>query len=50
MTVPVTWLTDDPCPACGATLTDLPGDARQLAPECRTCGWTVTWTLDGGEA
>jgi hypothetical protein len=43
------WCSDDPCPACGAFLTDLPADAHRLAQECRCCGWTVTWMLTGGD-
>jgi hypothetical protein len=47
MTIPTVWLTDDPCPACGAVLTELPSPGHVLQ-ECRTCGWTVTWAADGG--
>jgi hypothetical protein len=50
MTTPVTWATDDSCPACGAQLTQLPSDAS-VTQECSCCGWAITWAPEptGGE-
>ena len=45
---PTTWRTDDPCPVCGTGLhaTD---DGRQVAQDCRLCGWSATWQTTGGD-
>jgi Zn ribbon nucleic-acid-binding protein len=37
------WQTDDPCPACGTTLTLTEGGGV-LRVECRSCGRADTWT------
>jgi Zn ribbon nucleic-acid-binding protein len=37
------WLTDDPCPACGTTLT-FTEDGGVFRVECRSCGHADTWT------
>ncbi len=52
MTAFTTWQIDDPCPGCGATLTEVPGPGNgQVRQECRSCGWAVTWDVSpaGGE-
>jgi hypothetical protein len=45
MTGLTTWQTDDPCPACGAHLTEISGPASdRVIQQCRACAWSVTWT------
>ena len=44
--MPIIWVTDDPCTACGATLTLADQDGGRVAVECRTCGYADTWTKD----
>jgi Zn ribbon nucleic-acid-binding protein len=43
--MPIIWVTDDPCPACGTTLT-LADDGGRVVVECRSCGYADTWTAD----
>jgi hypothetical protein len=39
-----TWQTDDPCPACGAHLTEISGPSSdRVIQQCRACAWSVTW-------
>ena len=49
MKPPVTWRTDDPCPACATGLhtTDNGSDVLQ---DCPLCGWSATWNTgpEGG--
>ena len=44
--MPIIWITDEPCPACGTTLTLLDGGGDRVAVECRSCGYADTWTTD----
>jgi Zn ribbon nucleic-acid-binding protein len=44
MTDPTWWQTDDPCPACGITLTLTDDGDGVLQVECRSCGYADTWT------
>jgi hypothetical protein len=45
MTALTTWQTDDPCPACGAHLTEISGPSSdRVIQQCRACAWSVTWT------
>ena len=46
MIAPTAWQTDEPCPACGTTLTLLDDGAATVTTECRTCGYAATWTTD----
>ena len=56
MTGLTTWLTDDPCPACGAPLTEISGPSSdRVIQQCRACAWSVTWeaprpVLDASQA
>ena len=44
MTGLTTWQTDDPCPACGAHLTEISGPSSdRVIQQCRACAWSVTW-------
>ena len=44
MTALTTWQTDDPCPACGAYLTEISGPSSdRVIQQCRGCAWSVTW-------
>ena len=44
MTPITTWQTDDPCPRCGAHLTEISGpSATRVIQQCRACAWSVTW-------
>ncbi|HEY7262019.1 MAG TPA: hypothetical protein VH589_11100 [Trebonia sp.] len=44
MTGLTTWQTDDPCPACGALLTEISGPSSdRVIQQCRACAWSVTW-------
>jgi hypothetical protein len=44
MTGITTWQTDDPCPVCGAHLTDISGlSSDRVIQQCRSCAWSVTW-------
>jgi hypothetical protein len=39
-----TWQTDDPCPACGADLTEISGPSSdRVIQQCRSCAWSATW-------
>ena len=39
-----TWQTDDPCPRCGAHLTEISGPSSdRVIQQCRACAWSVTW-------
>src|SRR6266487_3915167 len=41
-----TWQTDDPCPRCGAHLTEISGPtAARVIQQCRACAWSVTWAV-----
>jgi hypothetical protein len=41
------WRTDEPCPVCAAGLFLVGyGEPVQVA-ECRLCGWSDRWELDG---
>jgi Zn ribbon nucleic-acid-binding protein len=46
MTLLTAWATDDPCPACGTSLTLLDSDGGREVAECRSCGYADTWTTD----
>ena len=50
MTRPDTvWRTDEPCPVCATGLFLIGhGQPVQIA-ECRLCGWSERWELDGSE-
>ena len=44
MTGLTTWQTDDPCPRCGAHLTEISGSSSdRVIQQCRACAWSVTW-------
>jgi hypothetical protein len=44
MTALTTWQTDDPCPRCGAHLTEICGPSSgRVIQQCRACAWSVTW-------
>ena len=44
MTAITTWQTDDPCPRCGARLTEISGPSSdRVIQQCRACAWSVTW-------
>ena len=44
MTGLTTWQTDDPCPRCGARLTEISGPSSdRVIQQCRACAWSVTW-------
>jgi hypothetical protein len=44
VTTITTWLTDDPCPSCGAHLTEISGpSSARVIQQCRACAWSVTW-------
>jgi hypothetical protein len=44
MTGITTWQSDDPCPACGAHLTEISGlSSTRVIQQCRACAWSVTW-------
>jgi hypothetical protein len=44
MTGITTWQTDDPCPVCGAHLTEISGPSSdRVIQQCRSCAWSVTW-------
>ena len=44
---PAVWRTDEPCPVCAAGLFLIGhGEPVQVA-ECRLCGWSERWELDG---
>jgi hypothetical protein len=44
MTPITTWQTDDPCPRCGAHLTEISGPSSdRVIQQCRSCAWSVTW-------
>jgi hypothetical protein len=44
MTALTTWQTDDPCPRCGARLTEISGPSSdRVIQQCRACAWSVTW-------
>ena len=44
MTTITTWQTDDPCPRCGAHLTEISGpSSARVIQQCRACAWSVTW-------
>jgi hypothetical protein len=44
MTALTTWQTDDPCPRCGAHLTEISGpSSTRVIQQCRACAWSVTW-------
>jgi ribosomal protein S27AE len=43
--MPIIWVADDPCPACGNSLT-LADDGGRVVVECRSCGYNETWTAD----
>src|SRR5690242_16117888 len=44
MTGLTTWQSDDPCPVCGAHLTDISGPSSdRVIQQCRACAWSVTW-------
>jgi hypothetical protein len=53
MTAHTSWRTDDPCPACGTGLT-VTGDSDDLASairqDCRLCGWSATWQVEGSDS
>jgi tRNA(Arg) A34 adenosine deaminase TadA len=41
------WRTDEPCPVCATGLFLIGyGEPVQVA-ECRLCGWSDRWELDG---
>ncbi len=46
MTIVTLWQTDDPCPACGTTLTLTENGSPMQQAECRSCGRADTWTSD----
>jgi ribosomal protein S27AE len=49
VTTPMTWLTDEPCPTCGAGLVLIGhGEPVQVA-ECRACGYAERWELGDDE-
>jgi uncharacterized Zn finger protein len=37
------WLTDEPCPSCGAEMVLLHEGLPQAIAECRACGYRETW-------
>jgi hypothetical protein len=44
MTALATWQTDDPCPRCGAQLTEISGPSNaRVIQQCRGCAWSVSW-------
>jgi hypothetical protein len=44
MSALTTWQTDDPCPRCGAHLTEISGpSSSRVIQQCRPCAWSVTW-------
>jgi hypothetical protein len=44
MTALTTRQTDDPCPACGARLTEISSPSSdRMIQQCRACAWSVTW-------
>ena len=44
MSALTTWQTDDPCPRCGAHLTEISGPSNtRVIQQCRACAWSVTW-------
>jgi hypothetical protein len=44
MTGITTWHTDDPCPVCGARLTEISGPSSdRVIQQCRSCAWSITW-------
>src|SRR6266516_7518493 len=44
MSALTTWQTDDPCPRCGAHLTEISGPTGdRVIQQCRACAWSVTW-------
>jgi DNA-directed RNA polymerase subunit M/transcription elongation factor TFIIS len=45
MTIPTLWTADDPCPDCGTALV-WAEDGATARVECRSCGYTDTWTSD----
>jgi hypothetical protein len=50
MSVPATtWKTDDPCPACGTSLTLTGDDAGSIGQDCPACDWPVTWDGDADD-
>ena len=44
--MPIIWITDDPCPACGTTLTLADDGGGRVLVECPSCGYADTWTTD----
>jgi hypothetical protein len=48
MRPPVTWRTDDPCPACGTGLLATATRPRAVRQDCPLCGWSTTWDTEGG--
>ena len=43
---PITWQTDDLCPACGNALTATDDGQPAITLTCGCCGWAATWTGD----
>jgi len=44
MSTLTTWQSDDPCPRCGARLTEISGPSSdRVIQQCRACAWSVTW-------
>jgi hypothetical protein len=42
MTGLTTWQSDDPCPACGAHLTEISGPSSdRVIQQCRACAWAA---------
>jgi hypothetical protein len=47
MNAETTWLADEPCPACGASLLLTDNGTPAIVQDCPACGWTVTGDLAG---
>jgi hypothetical protein len=44
MTALTTWQSDDPCPACGAHLTEISGPSSdRVIQQCRAGAWSIAW-------
>jgi uncharacterized Zn finger protein len=37
------WLTEEPCPSCGAEMVLLDDGLPEALAECRACGYRETW-------
>jgi transcription elongation factor Elf1 len=44
------WLTEEPCPSCGAEMVLLDDGLPQALAECRACGYREAWDKAEHEA